>query len=279
MKCFDVVQKVLDATYAEIPGDEDDKDAAISKALRDMSSQYQSKLLVSGGPDFSDPVTRFAYVFLYVPANAHWLNELIEWSPDAKALFENSKVRITCLGGGPGSDLVGALKYIDGLDKKPAIFCEIVDGCIDWKRTWSDLAFSLDWPSPLHTDYIIHDVGDEQTWESPCSFAKADIFTVSFFASEIYHLGEDAKQYLLWAFKEAKPNALVLMNDNNASKFYDWFDQIADEASLEEILSNRGNRKIYDTSERASAVGSYAEKFDWNSKLTGNLAWRVYRKK
>jgi hypothetical protein len=279
MKCFNLVQEVLDATYAEIPGDEPTKDAAISSTLRDMSAQYRYGLLTSGGPDFSDPVTRFAYVFHYVPSHAHWLYELITWSPDVMRLFQLPKLRVTCLGGGPGSDLVGVLKFMDEKGITPALFCEIVDGCIQWKQTWSDLAFTLDWQSALHTDYVIHDAADRGTWGAPCSFVKADIFTVNFFASEIFHLGKVAAKYLLYAFQQAKPGALVLMNDNNDSRFYDWFDQIAKSASLEVLLANHGERKIYDVEERSSTVGRYAKKFDRSSKLTGSLAWRVLRKK
>src|SRR5438445_12511850 len=101
MNCFDVVQKVLDATYAQIPGTEAQRDAAVKAALEKMSDQYRNKLIISGGPDFSDPVTRFGYVHLYVPANAHWTYELITWSPDAIKVFDAPKVRMTCPGGGP----------------------------------------------------------------------------------------------------------------------------------------------------------------------------------
>jgi hypothetical protein len=161
--------------------------------------------------------------------------------------------------------------------KKPALFCEIVDGCIEWKQTWSDLAFNLDWPSGLHTDYVIHDAGDKATWSAPSNFEKADIFTVNFFASEIFHLGATAKQYLTRAFKRAKPGAIVVMNDNDASTFYDWFDAICHDASLTPLLSNCGERKIYDWSEKLSAVYN-KKKFGRDSRLTGKLAWRVLKK-
>jgi len=122
MKCFEVVQKVLDATYAELPGTGGARDQAISRALEAMSRQYNKNLLSSGGPDFSDPVTRFAYVFLYVPAHAHWLYELITWSSEAKSLFDAQWLRMACLGGGAWERLgrcfevhVNAPRSADGL--------------------------------------------------------------------------------------------------------------------------------------------------------------------
>jgi len=278
MKCFEVVKAVLDVAYAQIPGDEPTKDAAVKTALQAMSAQYR-QLLTSGGPDFADPVTRFAYVYLYVPAHAHWIHELLEWSPDARLLFEQKRLRMTCLGGGPGSDLVGALKFMATRGLTPAVFCEIVDGCIQWKQTWSDLSYTLEWFSALHTDYVIHDLADARSWSAPCNFSKADLFTINFFASEVRHIGQRAEEYFGWCFSQAKPGALILMNDNNDSRFYEWFDAIAAGCSLEPLLSSSGTRKIYDSGEQLSALGEYHERFDRNSKLTGDLAWRVFRKR
>jgi predicted glycosyltransferase len=71
MKCFDVVRLVLDETYNEIRGDETTKDKKINSSMTAMSKQYTDHLMESGGPDFSDPITRFSYVMRYVPAHAH----------------------------------------------------------------------------------------------------------------------------------------------------------------------------------------------------------------
>lgn len=278
MKCFQVVQGVLGATYAAIPGPDDTRDSRIRAAIDDMSKQYRNSLVTSGGPDFSDPATRFGYVHTYVPAHAHWIFELIGWSQDAQALFDRPKLRVTCLGGGPGSDLIGLLKYMDESGKSPRIFCEIVDGCIDWKITWGDLAFSLDWSNALHTDYVIHNLADSVTWTAPSAVDKADLVTLSFFVSEIYHIRQFAGPYLDKVLRSLKPGALVLMNDNNAPTFYQWFDMIANRAGLETLLADKGQRKIYDRGEQRRDLGDYETKFGRSAKLQGDLCWRVLRK-
>jgi hypothetical protein len=278
MKCFEVVQRVLDETYSQIPGNQAERDAAIVRALKAISDQYTTKLLTSGGPNFEEAIARFAYVFLYVPSHAHWLNELMTKSPQIGELFSRPKLRITCLGGGPGSDLVGALKYMADHGMAPALFCEIVDGCIQWKQTWADLAYTLNWESPVHTDYVIHDVALRSTWSAPTNFAKADIFTISFFASEIFHLGTAATEYLEFAIGQAKPGALVLVNDNNDSRFFEWLDKIMAFLGFETIFADEGQRKIFDRGEKLSALKLYQDKFKISSKLTGQLFRRVYRR-
>jgi hypothetical protein len=204
--------------------------------------------------------------------------ELIIASQEARAVFDAPRVRMTCLGGGPGSDLVGVLKYIAATDKTKALFCEIVDGCLQWKSTWSDLAYTLDLQCALHTDYVIHNVADRGTWDAPNNFKKADIFTLNFFASEITHLGERSREYLAYALSQARRGAILLMNDNNDRRFYGWVQEVAAEQNFELLLGDEGDRRIYDVGERRSELGVYAEKFGRHSRLTGQLAWRVFRK-
>lgn len=278
MKCFKVVQRVLEDTYAEIPGDEAVRDDAIRTAIQSNSAQY-GQVLANGGPDFSEPVTRFAYVYNYVPVHAHWVNELIEWSTDARAILAQDKVRVACIGGGPGSDVVGILKYIDESGKDPpSLFCEIADGCEQWKLTWSDVGFTLDWPAHLNTDYVIHRIGDPQVWTHPTKFAKADLFTVSFFASEVAHLGQPAWDYFGQVMGMARPGAILLFNDNNDSRFYEPFDAVAAAANWTQLIANGGIRKVYDRGERTDELGRFNAKFGWCPKLTGDVAWRVLRK-
>jgi len=247
--------------------------------LQTLSSTYKT-LLAKGGPDFSDPVVRFAYVYCYVPAHAHWIHELLELSADAAAVFDAPKVRVACIGGGPGSDLVGILKFLDTRGgASPALFCEIVDGCEHWKVTWADLGFSLDVPMPLNTDYVIHRVGDPAVWTHPTKFAKADLFTLNFFVSEIAHLEEMAWEYVEQVLRQAKAGAVLLFNDNNDSRFYGPFDQIAERCGWEAYVSQNGHRRIYDTGEKLDDLGRFKEKFGRSSKLGGDVAYRVLGKK
>jgi hypothetical protein len=278
MKCFKVVQKVLEDTYGEIPGNERTRDEAIKGAIGRISSKY-GNLLNGGGPDFKDPVNRFAYVYSYVPAHAHWVNELLEQSNEAAAVFDSNKVRIACIGGGPGSDLVGILKFLDErAGVPPAIFCEIVDGCEEWKLTWADIGFTLDLPASLNTDYVIHRVGDPGVWMHPTKFSKADLFTLNFFVSEIAHLGDPAWDYVEKVLEKAKTGAVLLFNDNNDSRFFGKFDAIAARGGWEALVTNSGDRKVYDPGEKLDDLGRFRKKFGRASKLTGNVAWRVLRK-
>lgn len=277
MKCFDVVNTVLDATYAQVPNAAGKRDDLIRSALVEMRDRYNNHLMEEGGPDFDDPVTRFGYVFTYVPAHAHWIYELINQCKSAREIFAQGKARIACLGGGPGSDIVGVLKYLDESKTKCRLFMELIDGCEAWKTTWGDLAFQLDWDDPLHTDYVIHDVADKKTWKSPTNIGKADLVTLSFFASEIFHL-DNARKYLKHMMAQVKSGAIVLVNDNRTSEVYDMLDALAGDLGFKTLVADAGVRKIYDAGESSAVVKQYADKLGAQSRLTGKLFWRIYKK-
>ncbi len=275
MKCFDVVQAVLDATYEEVPDSGKGRDHLISNAIKQTSKQYGEKLMSEGGPNFSKPEVRFGYVFSYVPAHAHWLYALICDSDETRKVLKKEKVRISCLGGGPGSDIVGVLKYLDVKNPDCKLFAELVDGCVAWKATWGDLAYELDLDGSLHTDYVIHDVGDTDSWGYPTKIGKADIVTLSFFVSEIYHL-DTAAVYLSQMLSQLKPGALVLVNDNKTPDVWNLIDHIAENLGLETIHSWAGQNKIWDSGEELKTLQEYTNKFGSSPKLTGMMFSRVY---
>jgi hypothetical protein len=186
MKCFEVVRGVLDATYDEIP--EQGRDANITSAIKATSAKY-GDVINAGGPDFNSAQTRFGYVYTYVPAHSHWLYDLLKKDEACQKIFKSGHARISCIGGGPGNDLVGVLKYLDKEEIECKLFVEMVDGCAAWRSTWVDVAYNLEWSKPLHTDYVIHDVADSKTWSAPSSVSKADIIIFSF----------SCRRFTIWA--------------------------------------------------------------------------------
>ncbi|HVG60364.1 MAG TPA: hypothetical protein VNA24_17535, partial [Hyalangium sp.] len=62
MNCFELLKSVLDDAYLEIPGRDTEKDRRISIELERLSSKYKD-LTSYAAIDYSDPVTRFAYVY------------------------------------------------------------------------------------------------------------------------------------------------------------------------------------------------------------------------
>jgi hypothetical protein len=276
MKCIDVVKTVLDETYSEVPGNTAARDASIQSALTAMAERYET-VMAHGGPDFNHAATRFGYVYQHVPANAYFLYSLLEKCDEAEAILKNDKVRVTCIGGGPGSEVVGLLKFLDGNDLDCKLFCELIDGCEAWKATWDDLAYLLDLDSSLSTTYVIHDVANKATWSSHSRISKADIIVLNFFVSEIFHL-PFAEEYLTRMLSAAKGGAVLLVNDNRTQAVYELVEKIAKVCGFKMLVKGQGVEKMWDAGEDKAKLKVYMDKFGRQIKLTHNLFWRAFEK-
>jgi hypothetical protein len=101
---FEIVGETLDRIYSDI--EDTKKDKLIAAGLSALSSHY-ANLLVTGGPSYSDEITRFAYVFRYATAHADYLHQLVTLSPHLRDALTGDTITVSCIGGGPGSDVLG----------------------------------------------------------------------------------------------------------------------------------------------------------------------------
>jgi hypothetical protein len=113
---FEMIKRVLDREYAQLGGA--GKDDAIKKRLDELSAHYNN-VLAKGGPSYADEITRFAYVFRYTTAHAEYLNQAFSWSSDLRDALEKAQVNVTCIGGGPGSDVLGFVKFLLAKEGSP----------------------------------------------------------------------------------------------------------------------------------------------------------------
>src|SRR5687767_5983824 len=110
MNFFQLIKKVLDDAWAEIAGPKKKKFAAINAELERLSPLYLKLAKKYQDIDYSHPLTRFAYVYAYVVSHAYLVYERIALSEALRELFTRKRVMVSCVGGGPGSDLLGILK-------------------------------------------------------------------------------------------------------------------------------------------------------------------------
>jgi hypothetical protein len=150
MTTFELVKLALDELYGEAKGEHGSaSDAEIKKRMAYLTGSYNQLGASSRKPvDYRDPATRFAYVYKYVTAHADYLVQVMTTlrSELGYSLFTTEDARISCIGGGPGSDIIAALKYLDeAKDKEPVkrVTCYLLDGEQAWADTWTELSLSL----------------------------------------------------------------------------------------------------------------------------------------
>lgn len=275
MNCFQIIKSVLDEAYNEIPGTEAVIDREINDALEYLRNEY-SRLLTENAITYSDPITRFAYIYVYVTSHANLVWTLIENNNNLGKIFNNQQVKVACIGGGPGSDFLGIIKYLIKNKKSPKISFQLCDREKTWAESWSDVDGKVDPGLRISTSYLPLDVTNPQDWTNYTKYFQSDLFTMIYFMSEVYAEREEADEYFSNLFSQAKSESLFLFVDNNKAEFYDWFDKLAENHNIKIIDKDETIMNVpFD--EQKSDLGIYLEKFDY-PKLRANVAYRIAKK-
>lgn len=281
MNVFQLMKQVLDEEYRAIPGSDAGRDATVKTRLADLSAAY--KRLASSPPklDYGDPATRLAYVFRYVTSHTHLVAEELSECDEVRELLEADRLAVSCLGGGPGSDLLGLLKHLVGTGWEGALQVYLLDREAGWGDAWSDVGGRLeDLDFTVFSHFQQLDVTDLSTWTKQRKYLRANLFTFIYFVSEISALGAKAEPFFDHLFANADPGALFLFIDNidtNAGTFVSWFDRVARRNGLELLHARKRDARLPGREQKAD-LEPYPTKFDGQPKLTAKVECRVYRK-
>lgn len=273
-----LVKMVLDQAYCELPAQQESEKDRLVKAEFDRLTPAYRNLTDANRPaiNYSEPVTRFAYIYKYTVAHADYIRQLIRGCPDISSLFTQPKVNVACLGGGPGSDLLGIMKYMIQSSSNSKFKCFIFDKERAWGDSWSDVADNLEATFQVFPIFQQLDVTESATWSSYQKFLEADLFTLSFFMSEVWRIRTQADPFFEHCFTQAKPGALFLFIDNNSPVFYDWFDRLASKNGLQQVQKQE-TKLAFSMDEEKTDLGVYYSKFGW-PKRESDVAYRVMRK-
>jgi SAM-dependent methyltransferase len=275
MNVFQLVKLVLDEQYDSIGGTEAERDDAIRARIQALMERYL-KLAEENSVTYRKPVTRFAYIYKYVTSHSNLTYKMIERCKALRDLFLKDQVTVSCVGGGPGSELLGVLKYMARLDELPLLRCYLLDREIGWADAWSDVDEKAKTDCKVSSYFIPMDVTDPENWAAHSKYLKADLFTMVYFASEIFCKRDRATPYFEHLFKGMRPGAYILYIDNNSPTFSEWFDNLSAKQGLTEVAADAFTAEMtYD--EEKTDLGDYLDKFG-PVKLKAKVAYRVLRK-
>jgi hypothetical protein len=155
MTIFDLVKIQLDQLYAAVVkdyGSETD-----SQITRQIDCRQNTLRYLNNGEHnpttykpttYKGPTVRFAYVFKYVISHADFVVQMLKKLPQNLNIifFDKECIRDSCVGGGPGSDLIGLLKYHDEkneLEPVDKITAYLLAREQAWADTWTRLGDTL----------------------------------------------------------------------------------------------------------------------------------------
>lgn len=286
MTLFQLVKITLDALYEETQKQYGVKtDEEVASRFKYLSQSYGKLTSEEREPiDYKDPATRFAYVYKYVAAHGAYILQILNITRSSLGtVFKDKKARVSCIGGGPGSDIIAVLKFLAECGaKEPVekIVCYLLDKEQAWADTWTELDDKLAIDHiKLSVNFQSLDVTNPNSWVSQKKFLDADLFTLSYFVSEVYALDDGVvSNFFATLFENAKAGALFLYDDNGNDLFNDYIDKQWKKAGLELVGSETNVSWTPNYDERAAELDAYKAKFGEWPKLKGYLSYRILRK-
>lgn len=287
MTSFELVKIALDGLYAEATATYGGAtDATISQRIQYLSASYIGLNDPNRQPvNYKDPATRFAYVYKYVATHSDYIVQILNSlrAEVGSPVFDVENLRLSCIGGGPGSDIIGVLRYLD--EKKATepvkkVTCYLLDREQAWADTWTELDDSMSLSTALNVNFQPFDVTDPMSWAHQTKFQQADLFTMSYFVSEVKSLDANGvvSQYWTTLFQNAKTGALFLYDDNGHDSFNNYFDGLWKAAGLELVVAGTNEPTWPRGVEQASELKGYLTKFGQSPKLKTPLTYRVLKK-
>ncbi|MFO0662993.1 MAG: hypothetical protein U0174_03525 [Polyangiaceae bacterium] len=277
MRCFPLLKTVLDEVWQQLPGSSDAEKVTAIRAKESYLREHYGKLSTGTvALDYADPATRYVYLCCYVTSHANIVADLIAQSEPLKTLFAQEKVQATCVGGGPGSDLLGVLKFLDGQSYKPRLKFFLYDREQAWSESWSDVDDKVG--AEISTYFQPFDVADESTWKKNVKYLQSDLFTMIYFASEVHAIRDKAAPFFENLFQAAKSGAMFLYVDNASSVFFQWFDERFTGRGINVLASNDSAQLRLPNAEEKTDLGDHYHRIEGQPKITANVAYRVLRK-
>lgn len=253
----------------------------IQNRLQTLSSEYTSLTSAIRNPiDYTDPVTRFAYVFSYVAAHSSYVKQkLLSCQALKSQLNKPEPLRVTCVGGGPGSEMLGLLQACMSLSRTKPLTVWLLDREESWSETWAEIDTRLEAEFKLSTNFRQSDVTSYKTFENLQKAFSSDIFIMSFFISEIFTFRQQAAPFFAQMIADMPSGCTVLYIDNSSDEFTDYAESIFNTATFDLLDSETKVRLLPGNAEQTSDLEPYKTKFARTPKVTSQASVRVWRKK
>ena len=227
----DVVRAVLERLDAQGQVDHGDWDEQMVSRMVSLEASYrelrnrQRDLI-----NYSELSTQTAYFYRYVIGHAEFVYQVLTRArADTGApLFDAEEIRVTSVGGGPASELLGLIKYLSEGDGEPDI-SKISYTVIDKERHWEHLVDlvieSLETEIEIEAQFQTCDLSGDVI-AGDVSLENEDLVIMSYFISEICAIpaAQQIMANLNGLLGGMQNGALLLYNDSSAWSFHSFFD-------------------------------------------------------
>ena len=138
MVIFELVKSVLDEAYVNLSEQQKTElDEQVRTEFGRLGASYKN-LHRGMSPDYSTSAARIAYSYKYLSAHANYLFQIITLAQqDLLPLLNTPTPAVCSIGGGPGSDVLGVVKFLARRRCKCQLYARVYDGSLDWVKIFN----------------------------------------------------------------------------------------------------------------------------------------------
>jgi hypothetical protein len=152
----------------------------------DMQAKYYSAF---DNPDYASAIKKFCYLYKYSVAHGYYIYlALRSLRPKIKpSIFSRNPTRIACVGGGPGTEIIGLCRYFREAEAENLgnrVEVTIFDKEPSWKETCQRVLACVSPDLQIKLTFVPFDATDPATYAN-LDFSGFHLVMANFFASEI----------------------------------------------------------------------------------------------
>ncbi|XP_078699129.1 uncharacterized protein LOC144926351 [Branchiostoma floridae x Branchiostoma belcheri] len=222
----------------------------VQNALDELHRAHKIDPLKIGIQDikYEDPFFQFGYTYKHSMFSARSLSKVMHCSDVLGNLGKRTSITVVCLGGGPGSDVLGVLDYFMKYmgDFEGQLDIQLYDRKDKWGTCWESLKTAMD--TELHDPRVrvsFHDfdvtTADLDSYKNKPDLQNADVITMHYFMEEVYSERERAEvveccdhiiqcrpvmECFEYIVQTSKPGALFLYSGMFMIDTMDWVHQL-----------------------------------------------------
>ncbi len=262
---FKVLQSVLSQTrdvICDVYGLSKEEAFARAEAfIKDNSERWK---LADPGINYGDPFCRMAYLYMNVAIHASLVEHAMRVYPQIGRLMREKarageELRVCALGGGPGSELLGLVRYAESAREAESttyVDFVLVDLVKEWDESWHALKAGVDerlrqlygnerrhWPVVTSRSFLALNATSPADFEHFATrFGGTDLFLVCYLVSELKASAAGFEAVLDLLAKRAKPGALFLFIDRNEREVRTTIQQMVERNPLLTLLDIKESR-------------------------------------
>jgi hypothetical protein len=193
--------------------------------------------------------------------------------------LEGENVAVACIGGGPGTDVLGMAMALELKRKHASIQAKIIDAVDEWADCWSQISPRLGTRHHIEAEYVQPEITSGPKAGLAHRVSGVRVYSMSYCLAEVYARKGEAERFFSELFDSMAPGSFLVFVDNAYSGDFEWFDAMARAAALEMLdASNYIGGITISSTDKAIANECYHGKLTRNNPhLNPDHCFRICR--